>query len=263
LFPLICLQESPGIDLFTEIPSLERFTKNLEKGLECASLNNPVRGGMTLLKTRDSSLGIGISNRRMRSRREIQKIETLQVSKRREDLDRPLRIHVAEIEVYYRESGYRHSRGQGSGKSIVKTPAKSEPSVWGDRCQKSEESRDIRHREIGVPEVERIGTSQVSKSQEKSGPSIRGGRVAAIGAIGESPDRKLLIGVWVIGISGILVTKCLCILESRSLETPMSGSQLSAQQTRKEAPLCGPAVNMAENRDLRDRQSRRQMFFDI
>jgi hypothetical protein len=32
----------PGIDLFTEIPSLERFTKNLEKGLECASLNNPV-----------------------------------------------------------------------------------------------------------------------------------------------------------------------------------------------------------------------------
>jgi hypothetical protein len=46
-------------------------------------------------------------------------------------------------------------------------------------------------------------------------------------------------------------------------ETPMSGSQLSAQQTRKEAPLCGPAVNMAENRGLRDRQSRRQMFFDI
>jgi hypothetical protein len=28
-------------------------------------------------------------------------------------------------------------------------------------------------------------------------------------------------------------------------ETPMSGSQLSAQQTREEAPLCGPTVNMA------------------
>jgi hypothetical protein len=58
LFPFVCLQESPGIDLFTEIPSLERFTKNLEKGIECASLNNPVRGGMTLLKFRSSSVGI-------------------------------------------------------------------------------------------------------------------------------------------------------------------------------------------------------------
>ena len=58
LFPFFCLQESPGIDLFAEIPSLERFTKNLEKGLECASLNNPVQGGMTLLKFWSSSVGI-------------------------------------------------------------------------------------------------------------------------------------------------------------------------------------------------------------
>ena len=70
LFPLICLQECPRIDLFTEIPSLERFTKNLEKGLECASLNNPVWGGMTLLKSRSRSVGISI-DRRMRSRRKI------------------------------------------------------------------------------------------------------------------------------------------------------------------------------------------------
>jgi hypothetical protein len=51
------------------------------------------------------------------------------------------------------------------------------------------ESRDIRHREIGVPEDKKVGTSQVSKSLEKSGPSIRGGRVAGIDVIGESPDR--------------------------------------------------------------------------
>ena len=39
-----------------EIPSLERFTQNLEYELEGASLNNPVRGGTILLKTRDGSL---------------------------------------------------------------------------------------------------------------------------------------------------------------------------------------------------------------
>ena len=42
-----------------DFPSLERFTKNPEKGLERASLNNPVRGGMTLLQFRCSSVGIG------------------------------------------------------------------------------------------------------------------------------------------------------------------------------------------------------------
>ena len=68
LFPCIYLQECPGIDLFIEIPSLERFTKNLEKGLECASLNNPVRGGMTLLKSRSNNVGISI-DRRTRFRR--------------------------------------------------------------------------------------------------------------------------------------------------------------------------------------------------
>jgi hypothetical protein len=58
LFPLIYLQGCLGIDLFTEIPSLGRFTKNLEKGLEWASLNNPVRGGMPLLKFQGCSIGI-------------------------------------------------------------------------------------------------------------------------------------------------------------------------------------------------------------
>jgi hypothetical protein len=33
LFTRIYLQKFPGIDLFTEISSLERFTKNPEKGL--------------------------------------------------------------------------------------------------------------------------------------------------------------------------------------------------------------------------------------
>ena len=39
-----------------EIPFLERFTQDLEYELEGASLNNPVRRGMILLKTRDGSL---------------------------------------------------------------------------------------------------------------------------------------------------------------------------------------------------------------
>jgi hypothetical protein len=40
----------PGVDLVhRDLPSLERFTKNPEKGLERTSLINPVRGGMTLL----------------------------------------------------------------------------------------------------------------------------------------------------------------------------------------------------------------------
>jgi hypothetical protein len=42
LFPFTHIQESPGTDLFTEISSLERFTKDPEKGLERTSLNNPV-----------------------------------------------------------------------------------------------------------------------------------------------------------------------------------------------------------------------------
>ena len=52
-----------------------------------------------------------------------------------------------------------------SGKSKVKTPVNAEPSIWEDRCQKSVESQDIRHREIRVLEAVRIGTSQVSKSR--------------------------------------------------------------------------------------------------
>jgi hypothetical protein len=91
------------------------------------------------------------------------KIETLQVSKCQEDLDRLLvetrggdrSIESRDIDI---------PMDKGSGKSIVKTPAQSEPSIWGDKCQKSEESQDIQHQEIGVPEVEGIGTSEVSKS---------------------------------------------------------------------------------------------------
>jgi hypothetical protein len=40
---------------------------------------------------------------------------------------------------------------------------------------------------------------------------MRGGRAVAIGAIGESPDRKSSIDISIIGISGILRTKCLGI----------------------------------------------------
>jgi hypothetical protein len=47
--------------------------------------------------------------------------------------------------------------------------------------------------------------------------------VAAIGAIGESPDRKSSIDILVIGISGILVTRGLGILESRSPKPRQGG----------------------------------------
>jgi hypothetical protein len=107
----------------------------------------------------------------------------------------------------------------------------------------------LAHRDIDIPVDRRlvlaIGKSEFlrskelghhkSRNPEKSGPSIRGGRVAAIGAIGESPDRKSLIGVWVIGISGILVTRCLGISESRS-RNPERGKPCGAscQHIREE-----------------------------
>jgi hypothetical protein len=47
--------------------------------------------------------------------------------------------------------------------------------------------------------------------------------VAAIRAIGESPDRKSSIGILVIGISGILVTRGLGISESRSPKPRQGG----------------------------------------
>jgi hypothetical protein len=47
--------------------------------------------------------------------------------------------------------------------------------------------------------------------------------VAAIGAVGESPDRKSSIGILVIGISGILVTRGLGISESRSPKPRQGG----------------------------------------
>jgi hypothetical protein len=43
LFTRIYLWKCPGIDLFTETSSLERFTKNPEKGLERTSLINPFK----------------------------------------------------------------------------------------------------------------------------------------------------------------------------------------------------------------------------
>jgi hypothetical protein len=115
-------------------------------------------------------------------------------------------------------SAYRDSQGQENrDTSSLETPGRSEPpvedtrggdrgyyresgySASGNRSSRGRENWDITSLEI----------------PEKSGPSIRRGRVAAIGADGEGPDRKLLIGVCVIGISGILMTIYLCILESR------------------------------------------------
>jgi hypothetical protein len=47
-------------------------------------------------------------------------------------------------------------------------------------CQKSAESRDIGTREIGILEVVRTETSQVSKSRRGSGPSVGRGHVVEI-----------------------------------------------------------------------------------
>jgi hypothetical protein len=44
------------------------------------------------------------------------------------------------------------------------------------------------------------------------------GRVEEIDAIGESPDKKVSIEVWFIGISGISVTSGLCTLKSRNVK---------------------------------------------
>jgi len=41
-----------------DFPSLEWFIKNLEKGPECAILNNPVGGGMIVLKSWSSRVGM-------------------------------------------------------------------------------------------------------------------------------------------------------------------------------------------------------------
>jgi hypothetical protein len=49
-------QEYPGRDLSTEISSLERFTMNPERGLECIGLIDPVRGGTIPLRFQGSSV---------------------------------------------------------------------------------------------------------------------------------------------------------------------------------------------------------------
>jgi hypothetical protein len=94
-------------------------------------------------------------------------------------------------------------------------------------CQKSVESRDIRHREIGVPETVRIGTSQVSKSRRNRDrpseedawqQSARRGKSRQ-----EVDDRRL--GHRDIGNPGDNLFMYFGIAK---LETPMSGSQLSA-----------------------------------
>jgi hypothetical protein len=56
--------------------------------------------------------------------------------------------------------------------------------------------------------------------------------VATIGVVGESPDRKSSIGMWVIGISGIPVTRCLCNSESRNAKPRSVGD--SCQHIRVE-----------------------------
>jgi hypothetical protein len=63
--------------------------------------------------------------------------------------------------------------------------------------------------------------------------------VAAIGAVGESPDRKSSIGMWVIGISGIPVTRCLCNSESRNAKPRSVGD--SCQHLRSEGRTTGEA----------------------
>jgi hypothetical protein len=81
--------------------------------------------------------------------------------------------------------------------------------------------------------------------------------VAAIGAIGESPDRKSSIGILVIGISGILVTRGLGISESRSPKPRQGGKchcGASCQHIgdkEESSVVWGPAVSIAENRDSR------------
>jgi hypothetical protein len=144
-------------------------------------------------------------------------------------------------------------RHLGQSKSQTPRVHLDRPSIW-DACQKSTESRDIRHREIRVPEVEGVGTSQVSKSSTRSEPSIcedtwrdrepigisefwkarlpehQKSRKREIGSgpsacgdawqrsrpSGKVPMRRPSIRVWFIGISEIPVTSYLCTLESRN-----------------------------------------------
>jgi hypothetical protein len=75
------------------------------------------------------------------------------------------------------------------------------------------ESRDIPHRKSEFLRTRKLGHYK-SRNPGEIGTVHQRGRVEEISAIGESPDKESSIGVWVIGISGIPVTKCLCTLVS-------------------------------------------------
>jgi hypothetical protein len=125
-----------------------------------------------------------------------------------------------------------------SGKFIVKNPAKSESSVREDRCQKSEESRDIRRREIGVPEDKEVETLQVPKprrNRDRSSERTRGRNQRHRGKSRQGVIHRCL---GVIGISGIPVTKCLYTLVSRTVKS-RRGGRFSVR----------PAVSTSERRE--------------
>jgi hypothetical protein len=54
--PFSCFRECPGRNLFSEVPSLERSTKNPEQGPDRTGFINPARGGTILLRFQDSSV---------------------------------------------------------------------------------------------------------------------------------------------------------------------------------------------------------------
>jgi hypothetical protein len=113
----------------------------------------------------------------------------------------------------------RHFKSRNSKK-------RSESSGSGDAWQRSSARRYFGASEFGILEFLRSrksGHQKSRKHEEKSEPSIWRGRVAAIGAIGKSPDRKSSINIPVIGISGILVTRGLGISESRSPKPRQGG----------------------------------------
>jgi hypothetical protein len=62
---------------------------------------------------------------------------------------------------------------------------RSGPSIWKDTWQRSRESRDIGHREIGVLEVMRTGTSKVPKARESIRTVHLQGQVAKDRALSE------------------------------------------------------------------------------
>jgi hypothetical protein len=77
---------------------------------------------------------------------------------------------------------------------------RSGPSIWKDTWQRSRESRDIGHREIGVLEVMRTGTSKVPKARESIRTVQHTGQVSIIGKSreihGKNPDIIKAVHLW-------------------------------------------------------------------